>query len=136
MPRTRLHTCNCGLPWAGLLLGAMLIGLAACASPGRPAPLGQPLTLSPGEQLKLPDASVLLYLGVAADSRCPPDAQCVRAGDADVAIGITAPGAPMRSTSINTANPEVEIGRWRLRLLSLEAGLPPRLTLQVDERQP
>lgn len=121
---------------AGWLMGAMLVGLAACASPGHPAPLGQPLMLSPGEQLKLPDASVLLYLGVTADSRCPPDAQCVRAGDADVAIAVTAPGAPMRSTSINTSNPEVEIGRWRLRLLSLDAGPQPRLTLQVDERQP
>lgn len=136
MLTARLRTRNRDLTWAGLLFGVMLTGLVACAGPGKPAPLGRPLMLSPGEQLELPDASVLLYLGVSNDSRCLPGAQCVRAGDADVAIAITAPDAPMHSTSINTANPEVEIGKWRLRLRSLDAGSQPRLTLQIDERQP
>lgn len=136
MLTARLPTRSPDLIWAGLLLGVMLTGLAASASPGQPAPLGQPLMLSPGEQLELPDASVLLYLGVTNDSRCPPNAQCVRAGDANVAVAITAPGAPTRSSAINTANPEVEIGKWRLQLLSLDAAPQPRLTLQIDERQP
>lgn len=136
MSTAHFETRNRKLTWARLLLGVVLTGLAACASSGQQAPLGQPLVLSPGEQLKLPDARVLLYLGVTNDSRCPADAQCVRAGDADVAIAITAPGSQARSTAINTASPEVEIGRWHLRLLSLDAGPQPRLTLQVDERQP
>lgn len=119
-----------------LALGLALTALAACASHESPALLGQPLVLAPGEQVKLPDSTLLRYLGVSADSRCPPGAQCVRAGDADVVVGLAAHGAPTRSTTINTRSPEADIGRWRVLLLSLEHGALPRLTLQVHERQP
>ncbi|MBA2238794.1 MAG: hypothetical protein H0W24_08895 [Lysobacter sp.] len=125
-----------GPGYLGPALSLVLAALTACASHSDAVPLGQPLVLTPGQQVKLPDSTVLRYLGVSADSRCPPDVQCVRAGHADVAIGLASHGAPIRSTTINTQNPEADIGRWHVRLLLLEHGLLPRLTLQVDERKP
>lgn len=124
-------------PWfTALVPGLALAALAGCVSKGDAAPLGQPLVLSPGEQVKLPDSTLLRYLGVTTDSRCPPDVQCVRAGDANIAIGLAAHGEPTRSTTINTRDPEADIGRWHLRLLALGHGTLPQLTLQVDQRQP
>ena len=106
--------------------------LVACASTGRAMSPGQPVVLRPGDSVWLPDAAVLRYIGVSADSRCRPEVQCIRAGDADVALEYTARGAASRSITINTDAPSADVGEWRLRLLSLEFAAPPRATLQVD----
>ena len=106
--------------------------LVACASAGRMISPGQPMVLQPGESVSLPDGAALRHLGVSADSRCLPDVQCIRAGDADVALEYTARGAASRSITINTDAPSADVGEWRLRLLSLEFAAPPRATLQVD----
>lgn len=104
----------------------------ACASAGRPLMPGQPMQLHQGEQAVLPDAATLRYLGVGADSRCRPEVQCIRAGDADVNLEFTAPGTAPRSISINTDTPVTDLGRWRVRLLALDFAPLPRATLQVD----
>lgn len=117
---------------AGALAVLPCVLLVACASAGRVMPPGQPTALRPGDPVSLPDAAVLRYIGVSADSRCRPDVQCVRAGDADVALEYTARGAAPRVITINTDAPAADIGEWRLRLLSLEFGASPRATLQVD----
>ena len=114
------------------LSGLLCFLLAACASAGGAVKPGQPIVLRAGESVALPDAAVLRYLGVSADSRCRPDVQCIRAGDADVALEYTAPGAVVRSITINTDTPAADVGAWQLRLLSLEFGPAPRATLQVD----
>ena len=106
--------------------------LVACASAGWTMSPGQPTVLRPDDSVWLPDAAVLRYIGVSADSRCRPDVQCIRAGDADVALEYTARGAASRSITINTDAPSADVGEWRLRLLSLEFAAPPRATLQVD----
>ena len=106
--------------------------LVACASAGRTMLSGQPLQLRPGDAASLADAAMLRYIGVSADSRCRPDVQCVRAGDADVALEYAARGAAPRTITINTDAPSADLGAWRLRLLSLEYGPSPRATLQVD----
>ena len=106
--------------------------LVACASAGRTMSPGQPMVLRPGDSVSLPDAAVLRYLGVSADSRCRPDVQCIRAGDADVALAYTSRDAASRSITINTDAPAADVGGWHLRLLSLEFGASPRVTLQVD----
>lgn len=116
------------------LLPALLALLAtACATTGRSAALGEPVTLAPGEQVALPQDATLRYSGVTADSRCAPDVQCIRAGDADVAFQFN-PGSGAASTVLlNTADAPVAIvGAWRLRLLSLEFGPSPRVTVRVD----
>ena len=106
--------------------------LVACASAGAAMSPGQPMVLRPGDSVSLPDAAVLRYIGVSADSRCRPDVQCIRAGDADVALEYSARGAASRSITINTDAPAADVSGWRLRLLSLEFGAAPRVTLQVD----
>ena len=106
--------------------------LVACASAGRMISPGQPMVLQPGESVSLPDGAALRHLGVSADSRCLPDVQCIRAGDADVALAYTSRDAASRSITINTDAPAADVGGWHLRLLSLEFGASPRVTLQVD----
>lgn len=95
---------------------------------------GQPMQLHPGDAVWLPDAAMLRYVGVSADSRCRPDVQCIRAGDADMALEYTARGAASRAITIKTDAPSADVGRWHLRLLSLEFGPSPRATLQVDRK--
>ena len=106
--------------------------LVACASTGRAMSPGQPMVLRPGDAASLPDFAVLRYVGVSADSRCRPDVQCIRAGDAEVALEYTARGAASRSITINTDAPAADVGGGHLRLLSLEFGASPRATLQID----
>ena len=125
-----------GLPLTAL---AMLVCcLTVCASGGRASPgesfvPGESFALSVRQQIMLPDAATLRYIGIANDSRCPPKVQCIRAGDADVLFDFTSSGAsPVRITlnteRVRTAN----IGIWRLQLLELAQGNRPRATLRID----
>lgn len=118
---------------------AWLVSCAASALPGcasseaRTAATGQPLTLQVGERVTLPGDAALRYVGVIADSRCPPGVQCIRAGDADVAFEFTPAGGAPASVTVNTPeSPSAPIGDWQLRLLSLEFGEAPQVTVQVD----
>lgn len=66
-----------------------------------PPPFGQPFDLRPGEHVTLEDGVRVSFLYVHADSRCPIDAICVRAGDAVVVVALTdqsvLPGEPSLS---------------------------------------
>ena len=77
---------------------------AATATPsptvtGTPAPTatvvpravveGQPFKLALGERVRLPGGDLLEFTGALEDSRCPPDVQCVWAGQARVAFTVT-----------------------------------------------
>lgn len=108
--------------------------LTGCASSeARTATPGQPLTLQVGERVALPGDAALRYVGVTADSRCPPGVQCIRAGDADAAFEFTpAGGAPVAVTLNTPESPSAAIGDWQLRLLSLDFGEAPQVTVQVD----
>ena len=55
------------------VLGAMLV-LTGCASAGSPTtiPLGQPVTLAPGQSVEITGEGIqLTFLNVVTDSRCP-----------------------------------------------------------------
>jgi len=55
------------------VLGVLLV-LAGCASAGSPttAPLGQPVTLAPGQSVEITGEGIqLTFLNVVTDSRCP-----------------------------------------------------------------
>ena len=116
-----------------LLLAVALLG---CASGGtaRSVALGQPFTLQPGERVSLPGDASLRYLGIANDSRCPPDVQCIRAGDADVLFEFTPAGGTTEKITLNTERmPSAPVGAWKLQLVTLEQGDAPRATVRVDE---
>lgn len=119
-----------------LLAPAMLL-LAACATAGagRSVDADQPFTVVPGETVALPDASTLRYVEVAADSRCPVDVVCIRAGDADVVFAVAGPGQGEQRVTVNTdAKAPTPVGAWQLRLLALARGDAPAATLQVSRR--
>ena len=117
-----------------LLFVAAMLGCASSGSAGNAA-LGQPFTLQRGESVLLPGDASLRYLDIANDSRCPPDVQCIRAGDADVLFEFVpvAGGAPVNVTLNTERTTSAPIGRWRLQLVKLEQGDAPSATVQVDE---
>jgi hypothetical protein len=123
-------------PVFGLLLSlSTVVAAAGCASTGHTMALGQPITLQPGERVVLPDDAALRYIAVTADSRCPPDVQCIHAGDADVAFEFFQGDGASRTITLNTAGaPAAAIGEWRLRLLSLEFGPSPGAAIRVDDK--
>ena len=60
---------------------------------GPTVPLGEEFTLAPGETAAIRGAGLAVqFTGVAADSRCPADAICVRLGEAIVQIRIREAG--------------------------------------------
>ena len=117
-----------------LLLATATIFLGGCASGGvQGATAGKAFTLAPGASTRLPDKTVLRYVRVVQDSRCPPRVQCIRAGDADVAFEFTdASGTTVPVTLNLPESPEATIGAWRAQLLSLEFGDAAHATLRVD----
>lgn len=76
------------------LLLPLLLAVAACGSSvgePRPLPLGEEVTLAPGETA---GSDVrLVFERVASDSRCPIDALCIWEGDALVVATLRAVGA-------------------------------------------
>ncbi len=63
--------------------------LAACAVPynvGVRAVDGATVALMPGQTASLTNGGTLRYVRLVNDSRCPPDVQCVWAGDAVIAL--------------------------------------------------
>ena len=116
-----------------LLVVSALVLLSGCATHAAIAP-GQSFALAVGEQVVLPDASTLRYIGVANDSRCPPDVQCIRAGDADVLLDHSTGGAATRITLNTERTPSTLVGAWRLQLLELAPGDAPRATFHIDAK--
>ncbi len=116
------------------LLTMLAIATAGgCASAGDAPPLGREVTLQRGARLALPDDASLRYVAVTADSRCPPDVQCIRAGDADVAFEFVSRHGEASVITINTVNsPTAAIGEWQLHLVSLGSGDAPGATVKVE----
>ena len=100
---------------------------------------GQPFDLGPGAQATLAGGGTLRYVGLVNDSRCAPDVQCVWAGDAEIALAWTPPGAATARLSLHTtpgrAAQALDAGRT-LRLVALQRGPAPAATLQVDPTPP
>lgn len=119
-----------------LLSGLAMSGCATSA--GEPGYLpGQAVTLHPGGRVALPDGASLRYIGVAADSRCPPGAQCIRAGDADVRFEFSAAAGQAQALTLNVPGRRVaEVGGWRVEMLQLAFGEAPPVTVRVDSVQP
>jgi hypothetical protein len=109
-----------------------VLALSGCAS-GGVITTGQDFTMRVGQQVSLPDASTLGYTGIAHDSRCPPDVQCIRAGDADVLFEYSPRGGAATRVTLNTERLRtIRIGPWQLRLIDIAQGDAPRTTVRVD----
>lgn len=111
--------------------------LAGCTSTPLRMTSGTPLALSPGQQAVLRDNATLTYLSVAADSRCPPHVQCIRAGDADVVFEHRPAGGRAQRLTLNLPEaPSAPIGAFTLRILALEFGDQAKATVRVDATSP
>lgn len=96
---------------------------------------GTPFTLAVGQSATLPDRSALRYVGTIDDSRCPPDVQCIWAGDAEARFEWHAQGSSSAETfSLHTGQGErsrMLAGRT-LVLESLARGDAPAATLKIE----
>lgn len=132
---------------ATLLALALLAGCASAtqtpgADAGSPAPTeaGIPLTLTLGlgELAALADGSRLTYLRLVNDSRCPPDVQCVWAGDAEIRLrwqparGGSASEASLHTSALQGRQTDVAFGPYRVHLEALERGIAPKATLRIS----
>jgi hypothetical protein len=121
--------------------------MSACASPGndtgpvaptqdtsmRTLATGQSASMAQGETVRLPDGGTLSYQTVAQDSRCPPKAQCIRAGDADIAFVYTTPGGSEVPVQPNLPEaPTKPIGAMTLTVEQLAFGDAPAVTVRID----
>ncbi len=130
------------------LLALGLLSGCASAAPESPAttqgttampnPVATTLSLDIGARATLPDGSQLTYVALINDSRCPPDVQCVWAGDAEIELRWDPKnGGSARQFSLHT-NPlknkgarAIDLGTFNLRLQALERGIAPKATLDV-----
>ena len=113
---------------SALLPLALLAGCATASGGGRALSPGVPAVLSAGESVTLPDASVLTYVGVSSDSRCPPNVQCIQAGSAVLAFRHA-----MHDVTLETGkSPSANLGMWTLTLVALDFSSPPKATVRID----
>jgi len=91
--------------------------------------------MTPGQSVALPDRGSLRYVGVKKDSRCPPERQCVWAGDAEVTFEWTAAGASAQSFELHTGfkdKSSKSVGGHTVTLVSLDRGPSPQAQLKLD----
>lgn len=119
---------------------AMLIlatALGGCAHPynvGIAAADGSTVALDPGQTASLASGR-LRYVRVVADSRCPPDVQCVWAGDAAIKLQWTGNAGDARTVTLHS-NPQAgenaaTLGGRKVSFAALARGTP-RASLRID----
>jgi len=113
---------------------ALAMTVTGCASQGaaRTASLGETVRMQVGETVGLPDGATLRYVQVEADSRCRPEVQCIRAGDANVVFDFTRSAQSTQRVTVNTASPSADLGSWKLNVVELTFDRPPVATVRVD----
>lgn len=128
---------------------AVVVAMAGCQSPGEggvaspssqrhEAAIPGDHVLRVGQSLALPDGSTLTYTRLAADSRCRPDVQCIRAGDADIELQWK-PAAGNAQVQLLNSDPRnlqgaahsARLGDWQVTLKALDWHEPPVATLTV-----
>lgn len=110
-----------------LLFAACATSAADAASSARRVTDTGEFALAVGERVTLADDSTLHYVKLVNDSRCPPNVQCVWAGDAIIALEWTPASGVAQQVELHTGKePRSQtIGTRTLRLVSLERGADP-----------
>ena len=131
-----IHRRSTAAWWLSCVI-ALCAGCATAASDsdtGRAVVDGTDFSMRPGDRVTLPDRSVLRYVEVTTDSRCPPEVRCVWAGDAEVAFTRAVAGAAAQSFSLHTGRGarSQDFGGRRLTLVSLARGAGPQAELRLD----
>jgi|SoimicmetaTmtLPC_FD_contig_123_16394_length_2548_multi_6_in_0_out_0_2 hypothetical protein len=129
----------------------LAVALSACASAASNAPsngappeehsmrsidAGTSVSMRQGETVRLPDGATLKYIDVPQDSRCPPNARCIRAGDADIAFEFATAGGTVAPVKPNLPEaPSKNMGAWRLTVQDLAFGDVQPVTVRIDPAQ-
>jgi hypothetical protein len=85
---------------------ALLLAAAGCSGiPTQPDRIaaGQPFDLAVGQTAVTSDGLRVRFDQVRSDSRCPMDALCVRAGEAEIGLTLSQPGAAAAGRELQTA---------------------------------
>ena len=117
------------------LITALLIALTAVApaAPLEPIALGKPFALKIGASAKLVNWSVT-FVRVVSDSRCPPQVQCVWAGDAMIELRVTRDRVSRKITLHTSLGPRSAIAlRQRVTLVGLGAKPATVATFKVSK---
>ncbi len=95
---------------------------------------GSSFAMQPGETVKLSDRSTLRYVAVKSDSRCPPDVQCIQAGNAVLVFESRPSGGSAQSFELNSSDqPDSRnLGGLQVTLESLSFDAAPRAQLRVE----
>lgn len=112
-----------------------LLALTACWTPTSPdASFGKPFDLKVGAIATLSDGLRIRFDKVTADSRCPLDVQCIRAGEAIIAVSlVTSKGSP-ETREMRTDATGAQI-TYRDHTVQLTALAPhPRASQQTDPK--
>ena len=107
--------------WVGV--GVMSVLVACSSSPTAPSvePLRE-FVLQVGHAAEVSGTGLVVQFDrVLSDSRCPADAICIQAGDAEVAVIVTRGGRARETLSLRTdgALSRAELGDWILTLTNL-----------------
>lgn len=93
------------------------------------------ITLGLGQSTALSDGGQLSYTSLVNDSRCPPDVQCIWAGDAEIAMQWAPAHANAQDLRLHTSPrggpTSTRIGERTLTLVSLERGIEQKASLTV-----
>jgi len=95
--------------------------------------VGQTFELRPGQTARVGSEGLLVgFRGVASDSRCAVDVQCVWAGDAEARIPVTVGRADWTSLALHTGlEPKTAAFRnYKITLVELKPA--PRSTSRID----
>ena len=104
---------------------ALMAALAAAGcfnSPTGPdAVAGRPFDLKAGAVATLPDGARLRFERVQSDSRCPMDAICVWAGDATIAVTLSAARGATESREMHTqpTGSQISYANYTIKLTAL-----------------
>ena len=109
------------------LLPLILFGLVASAASGYALTSNggddgdgrvRPVTLGVGESFELPDGSVLEFVGLVEDSRCPADAMCIWQGQAVLQFALD--GQRFKTTFTGPDDEVVVVAGWAVQVLDVQ----------------
>ena len=110
------------VPAFGFAIAVLSAGCDGHSAGPNDTPLGQPFDLRAGSSAALDGGLRVTFERVPADSRCPIDAFCVRAGEALVALTISQDGRNTAARELRTdpaAAAETTYSGYSIKLLTL-----------------
>jgi hypothetical protein len=115
-----------------VLVFSAIVALAGCWRPTAPdAVAGKPFDLKVGAIVKLPGGPLFKFDGVNADSRCPLDAQCVRAGEAILSVSLITNGSlEIREMRTDSTGSRITYANHAIRITALAPY--PRASQQIN----